>query len=102
MRTGELARRARVNLQTIRFYERRGLLRKPARSSSGYRDYTTNDLESLLFIQWCKKLGFTLKEAQQLGALHASAVEDVTAVMQEDRSVTPQQIVILTGYVKVE
>lgn len=72
MRTGELARRAGVNLQTIRFYERRGLLRKPARSASGYRDYTTNDLESLLFIQWCKKSGFTLKEAQQLGALHVA------------------------------
>lgn len=72
MRTGELARRAGVNLQTIRFYERRGLLRKPARSATGYRDYTAKDLEGLLFIQWCKKSGFTLKEAQQLGALHAA------------------------------
>jgi len=72
MRTGELARRAGVNLQIIRFYERRGLLRKPARSASGHCDYTTNDLESLLFIQWCKKSGFTLKEAQQLGALHVA------------------------------
>ena len=72
MRIGELARRAAVNLQTIRFYERRGLLRKPARTPSGYRDYATSDLESLLFIKWCQKLGFTLKEARQLLVLHAA------------------------------
>jgi MerR family mercuric resistance operon transcriptional regulator len=72
MRIGELAKRAGVNLQTIRFYERRGLLRKPARTTSGYRVYGASDVESLQFIQWCKKVGFTLREVKQLGALHAA------------------------------
>jgi len=58
MRIGELARRARVNLQTVRFYERRGLLRKPARTRAGYRIYEDADLESLVFIKWCQRLGF--------------------------------------------
>jgi DNA-binding transcriptional MerR regulator len=70
VRIGELARKAGVNLQTIRFYERRGLLREPARTPSGYRDYTQADFESLEFIRWCQKLGFTLKEASKLLCLH--------------------------------
>jgi len=72
MRIGELARRARVNLQTVRFYERRGLLRKPARTRAGYRIYEDADLESLVFIKWCQRLGFTLREVRQLMALHAA------------------------------
>jgi len=51
MRTGELARNAGVNLQTIRFYEREGLLPKPARTVSGYRNYQESDLERVIFIR---------------------------------------------------
>ncbi|HLK04044.1 MAG TPA: heavy metal-responsive transcriptional regulator [Candidatus Acidoferrum sp.] len=83
MRIGELAKRAGVNLQTIRFYERRGLLRKPARTASGYRDYAASDVESLAFIQWCKRLGFTLKEVRPLLALHG-AVARVPAKRSPD------------------
>ena len=72
MRIGELAKRAGVNLQTVRFYERRGLLRKPSRTRSGYRDYERADLENLAFIKWCQKLGFTLKEVRQLLTLHGA------------------------------
>ncbi|MGH9847657.1 MAG: MerR family DNA-binding transcriptional regulator, partial [Blastocatellia bacterium] len=45
MRIGELATQAGVNIQTIRFYERRGLLKKPHRTASGYRDYPTTAVE---------------------------------------------------------
>src|SRR5450755_1335189 len=61
MRIGELSRKVGVNLQTIRFYERKGLLREPQRTSDGYRDCTTADLEQVRFIRECQQLGFTLK-----------------------------------------
>lgn len=70
MRTGELARRAGVNLQTIRFYEREGLLPKPARTTSGYRAYQPSDLERVVFIKRNQELGFTLAEIKQLIDLH--------------------------------
>jgi DNA-binding transcriptional MerR regulator len=72
MRIGELAREAGVHIQTLRFYERRGLLRKPSRTPSRYRDYTPADLDTVVFIKWCQPLGFTLKEVKQLLQLHAA------------------------------
>jgi len=71
MRSGELARNAGVNLQTIRFYERRGLLPKPPRTVSGYRTYQQRDLERVLFIRRNQELGFTLAEIKQLMDLHS-------------------------------
>ena len=71
MRTGELARNAGVNLQTIRFYEREGLLPKPARTASGYRSYQESDLERVIFIRRNQDLGFTLAEIKQLMELHS-------------------------------
>ena len=71
MRTGELARTAGVNLQTIRFYERRGLLRQPLRTASGYRSYEQSDVERVLFIKRNQEIGFTLAEIKQLIDLHS-------------------------------
>lgn len=79
MRTGELARRAGVNLQTIRFYEREQLLRKPARSASGYRVYAEHDLYQLIFIKECQQLGFTLQEIRLLAELHQSMLHGKSA-----------------------
>ena len=70
MRTGELAQRAGVNIETLRFYERQKLLRPPSRTAGGYRDYTEYDLETVCFIKQCQHLGFTLKEIGQLAELH--------------------------------
>jgi DNA-binding transcriptional MerR regulator len=72
MRIGELAHKAAVSVQTIRFYERRKLLRDPQRSSSGYRNYDGGDLDNVTFIKWCQQLGFTLKEIRQLLQLHCA------------------------------
>lgn len=72
MRIGELALRAEVNVQTIRFYERRKLLRAPPRTAGGYRSYEKKDLEHLLFIKWCQRLGFTLQEVRELLPLHSA------------------------------
>jgi MerR family transcriptional regulator, copper efflux regulator len=70
MRIGELAARAGVNIQTLRFYEREGLLRAPVRTASGYRSYQESDLERVRFIRVCQGLGFTLREIHQLLRLH--------------------------------
>lgn len=70
MHIGELARSAQVNVQTIRFYERQGLLPRPARTAAGYRIYEARDLERVIFIQRNQELGFTLAEIQQLFELH--------------------------------
>lgn len=72
MRIGELASQARINIQSIRFYERKGLLRQPPRTSSGYRNYSHADLERIQFIKWCQPLGFTLKEVRELIPLHST------------------------------
>jgi MerR family mercuric resistance operon transcriptional regulator len=72
MRIGELANRAGVNIQTIRFYERRRLLPEPVRTASGYRSYGQADLEKVQFIKWSQQLGFTLREVHQLLQLHSA------------------------------
>ncbi len=62
MKIGELAKQAGVNVQTVRFYERQGLLPDPPRRESGYRIYSSGDLHRLRFIRQAKVLGFSLKE----------------------------------------
>ena len=64
--TGRLAREAGVHVETVRYYERLGLLTAPRRRPSGYRDYGPTDLERLRSIVRLKEFGFTLKEIRQL------------------------------------
>lgn len=66
MRIGELARRAGVNVQTVRYYERRRLLRDPRRRADGYREYTQATLDRLRFIKRAQELGFSLAEIEEL------------------------------------
>ncbi len=66
MRIGQLAEQAQVNVQTVRLYERMGLLRQPARTAAGYRDYSPAAVERLCFIKDAQQLGFTLKEIKTL------------------------------------
>jgi len=71
MKIGKLAERAQVSVDTVRFYEQRGLLPQAARSHSGYRQYSPGDAKRLQFIVHAKELGFTLEEIKQLLALRA-------------------------------
>ena len=75
MRIGELAVKAEVNIQTLRFYEREGLLLRPVRTASGYRSYAERDLERVRFIRLCQGLGFTLREIEKLLILHKSVTD---------------------------
>ena len=71
MQIGELARRASVNIQTVRFYERLKLLPQPERKPSGYRIYNDTDLRRLLFIRQAKALGFSLEEIREILGMRA-------------------------------
>ncbi|HET7604209.1 MAG TPA: MerR family transcriptional regulator [Gemmatimonadales bacterium] len=63
---GRVAAEAGVSIQTIRYYERRGLLAAPGRTASGYRQYSNDAVSRLRFIKHAQELGFSLKEAGEL------------------------------------
>lgn len=71
LRIGQLARQAGVTIQTIRFYEREGLLAPPARTASGYRAYAAADLERVRVIRVCQSIGFTLKDVKKVLEPHS-------------------------------
>jgi DNA-binding transcriptional MerR regulator len=62
MRIGQVAQTAGVSVQTVRFYERRGLLPVPRRLRSGYRDYAADTVNTVLRIKRMQEMGFTLRE----------------------------------------
>jgi len=66
MRIGELARQTGVDVQTVRYYEREGLLEAPARTGSGYRAYGPEHLERLNFVRHCRSLDMPLAEIRRL------------------------------------
>ena len=72
---GELAERAHVNRETVRYYERRRLLPRPLRSISGYRVFTDHSVRRLRFIRHAQELGFSLKEIRELLALRVNSVD---------------------------
>lgn len=80
MKIGELAREAGVNVQTVRYYERRGLLPEPERLDSGYREYTGDGLQRLRFIRRAQDLGFTLSEIHELLTLRQSGTTSAAEV----------------------
>lgn len=71
MTIGRVAEQAGVNVETIRFYERKGLVETPKRSNSGYRQYQQDTVRRIRFIKRAKDLGFTLKEVGELLSLRA-------------------------------
>jgi Hg(II)-responsive transcriptional regulator len=79
MRTGEVAAEAGVNVQTLRYYERRGLLPEPARRESGYRVYGPDAVRRVRFIKRAQELGFALSEADTLLALAAGGPDSCEA-----------------------
>jgi len=84
--TGDVAERADVNVQTVRYYERRGLIPEPPRSSGGFRQYSPDHVDRIRFIKRAQELGFTLEEAHELLQLSVTAEADradVRAVAQD-------------------
>ncbi len=72
LKVGEVAKRAAVNLQTIHFYEREGLLPKPPRTASNYRMYSEDAVRRVRFIKRAQELGFALRDIKELLSLRAT------------------------------
>jgi MerR family mercuric resistance operon transcriptional regulator len=86
MRISDLAQQTGCHLETVRYYERIGLLPQPRRSASGYRQYTDADMERLRFIVRSRALGFHLDEIRSLLMLASESslsCQDVTALARE-------------------
>jgi MerR family copper efflux transcriptional regulator len=77
---GTVAREAGVSAQTLRYYEREGLLDPPPRTRSGYRAYDRSAVSQISFIRRAQKLGFTLKEIRELLELQADGIADCDEV----------------------
>ena len=86
MTIGDLAKASGVHLETIRYYERIGLIRKPERTTSGYRSYKAADLERLRFIRCARELGFGIEKVRALLTLQNGSkapCEQVRGIAQE-------------------
>jgi MerR family mercuric resistance operon transcriptional regulator len=85
MTIGQLARAARVNVETIRYYQRRGLLATPARTG-GVRRYSSDTLARLLFIKRAQELGFSLREIAGLLKLGAGSCRETRRLAEAKRA----------------
>jgi MerR family copper efflux transcriptional regulator len=77
---GDVAKEAKVNIETLRYYERRGLLARPPRSASNYRLYSAETVRRVRFIKGAQELGFSLEEILELLSLRAepeTSCEDI-------------------------
>lgn len=75
MRSGQVARDAGVNVETLRYYERRGILQMPERRPSGFREYTEEAVGVIRFVKRAQELGFSLDEIETLLTLAAGGPE---------------------------
>lgn len=92
---GQVAAAALVNIQTIRYYERRGLFAAPRRTASGYRQYGEDAVSRLRFIKHAQELGFSLKEIQDLLGLrvrNGSTCDAVARTTRQKIDVVQQRI----------
>ena len=80
MKIGELAKSSGCSVQTIRYYEKEGLISAPSRSDGNFRLYDKRTLEKLMFIKHCRSLDLTLKEIKQLIQLQNSPGSDCEEV----------------------
>ena len=96
---GKVARGAGLAIDTVRYYEREGLLAKPARTSCGYRQYSADAVTRLRFIRQAKELGFSLREIKELLSLRVEAgrsCADVRARAERKIADVEQRISTLT------
>lgn len=95
MRIGELAKRSECDVETVRFYEREGLLEEPAREANGYRRYTETHLVQLNFIRHCRSLGMGLPDVRILRSFQANpelACDDINQLIDGQIGRIHQQV----------
>ena len=101
---GKVAKAAGIGIETIRFYERQGLIPDPPRTASGYRQYPSETVERLRFIRRAKDLGFTLNEIGELLALRiggGSSCDHVRGLASEKLNDVERRISELEGMATV-
>jgi len=79
---GRLAKSANVNVETIRYYQKKGLLKEPRKPKTGYRQYSTDYVARVCFIKRAQQLGFTLKQIQELLDLGSGRCKEVHALAE--------------------
>ena len=87
MRIGQLAKLTGINIESVRFYERKGLIVQPFKPQEGYRKYPEETLQRILFIKRAQRLGFTLDEISDLLAMEkakCSEVQELAKLKLED------------------
>ena len=89
---GRLARAAGVNVETVRYYQRLGLVDEPAKPQSGFRHYSTDTLDRIVFIKRAQQLGFRLQEIRELLELGDGHCADVRAKAEAKRRQIEAQI----------
>lgn len=89
---GQLARAADVNVETIRYYQRIGLIDEPEKPAQGYRRYPTATVERIRFIKRAQELGFTLNEITDLLSLNDRDCDEARAIAEHKQQVIQQRI----------
>ncbi len=89
---GHIARTAGVNVETIRYYQRVGILIEPAKPVEGYRIYPSETVNRIRFIKRAQQLGFSLQEISELLELGDGHCDDVRHRAEEKRTIIDQQI----------
>lgn len=89
---GTLARKAGVNIETIRYYQRRGLLLEPTKPVEGYRLYPLDAIQRILFIKRAQRLGFSLEEIINLLRLGEGSCNDVKGVAMQKLSLIEDRL----------
>ncbi len=89
---GHIAQNAGVNVETIRYYQRIGILVEPAKPVEGYRIYPSDTVDRIRFIKRAQQLGFSLQEITELLELGDGHCDDVRHRAEEKRTIIDQQI----------
>ncbi len=94
---GKLAKQANVTIETIRYYQRKGLLIEPEKPETGYRQYPVDAIARIRFIKRAQQSGFTLKEISELLSLDGEHCDDVRKMAEQKRQHINKQIKDLTA-----
>jgi len=94
---GKLAKQANVTIETIRYYQRKGLLNEPEKPVIGYRQYPSEAIARIRFIKRAQQSGFTLKEISELLSLNSGHCQDVQKMAEQKRQQIDEQIKDLTA-----
>ena len=96
LKIGQLAKAANVNVDTVRYYERRGLIPEPPRKMSGYREYSQDYISRIRFVRRAQGLGFSLKEIEELLGLRV----DSQTVCADVQKRTEEKVLDIEGKIQ--